>query len=205
MSHIVTQYQSNGEWLHTTTNPDFSGSLISIRPAASDVVPSTHTESPPLTFAEGQPLAVDLGQGKPWAQTSSESGDFTILAPDDGRRSPLLQDWQLEIRGLPRIYRRLNMKMIGRLFGWRLAEQLDQINQEIVRESIGDVRAVHRSRGPLSHEEVMTEFRNMPCLTTSMRRNLNDITAESRATFLRDHVRTGEGGSLVVARNVLIS
>jgi len=114
MAEMSIAYLEDGEYLNIATNADRHGSMIGIEPIESHDVVATPTDG----VAEVTTGVHDLSVGRPWARTVSPVGDFKIVAPYDDR----LDDWQLELKGLPRIYDKLEFGAIKNLFGEQVVE-----------------------------------------------------------------------------------
>jgi hypothetical protein len=192
MAEMGITYLEDGEWLSISTNLQRSGSLIGIEPDQNHQIQATGTEQP----VEIAPGVYDISGG--WTRSVSQAGNFKMHAPYDDR----LNDWMLELDGIPRMYAKLKLGAIAQLFGEEVTKQIQSYQSKYGprRESVGDILAKFMRRGPMSIQEGFAMMKSHKFMTS---RDINSETRDARARLLESAIE--DSGRLVVARSVLIA
>lgn len=132
-----------------------------------------------------------------WSRVVSPNGNFTITAPYDDR----LEDWAIELSGLPRMYDKLESDNLQALFGKQVVEIVHNYHNRYYhkRESAGDLIAKWMRRGPISLAAGFAMHKNF---TVQADADINSITRRSREELLQS--AREDSGRLIIARSTLI-
>ena len=177
-------YLEDGEWLSVATNADSYGDMLSMAPPEHEAVIAAPSDNP--------------GIGNTMAREVSTRGNFRITAP----YYAYLEDWMLELTGVPRLYDNLQFDALEALFGGHAVEHIHRYHEQFGarRESVGDLLATAAAHGPHTATEALGSFKSYTMRTAP---GLNERTKNARKQLLAG--ARYDSGKLLVARSVLIA
>jgi len=136
-------------------------------------------------------------------EASSETGTFEIMTPSQEYEMTAfpLADWMLTFRGLPRAHNRIRRDVMAGIFGAAGLEIIDDIFEgtRSNHESIGDLRALQRTAGPLTSEQVAARITSDSSLTIErdIPDDLNLLARAARQRFVAQAVNLDHQGGVV--------